>query len=136
MRKLFPLLLLFSLTLGSCKKFIQDQKEKIAMDIITNGTWIIDKYEESSVDMTSSYSGYEFKFNDDETMKAMSVSNTISGTWKPNIVAYTIKNDFPTAGDPIGRLNETWELFDSETDYVKARAKGSSVPKLLYLKKK
>ncbi|MET0299618.1 MAG: hypothetical protein ABW036_07645 [Flavitalea sp.] len=136
MRKFLPLLLLFTLSLGSCKKFIQDQKEKIAMDIITSGSWIIDKYEESSVDMTMSYTGYEFKFNDDETLRATNPSGTVPGTWKPNILAYTIATDFPTASEPILRLNETWELFDSETDYVKARSKGSSVPKLLYLKKK
>ena len=45
------------------------------MDAITQGFWIVDLYSEDGVVMTSNYAGFEFKFNDNETLNAFKSGN-------------------------------------------------------------
>lgn len=135
MRKLLPLLLICVLSI-SCKKYVEKQKEEIAMDIITNGYWKVEYYTEDAIDMTAAYNGYEFKFNDNETLNAIKPGSTLPGTWKANIADYSITTDFPGSALPISSLNGLWKLKDSGSDFVKAENTQSGVTKFLHLRKK
>lgn len=135
MLKLLPFLLLISLSF-SCKKAIEKKQEQVVMDAITNGFWIVDLYSEDGNVMTSSYADYQFKFNDDETINALSSGPAVPGTWKPDISQYTITTNFPGATNPIQKLNSVWKLTDSDWNYVKSESTLNGVKKVLHLRKK
>ena len=106
------------------------------MDAITQGFWIVDLYSEDGVVMTSNYAGFEFKFNENETLNAIKSGTSTSGTWKPNITQYTITTNFPTATDPLDKLSSTWKLTDSDWDYVKSESSTTGIRRVLHLRKK
>jgi hypothetical protein len=120
----------------SCKKTVDKKKEQIIMNAITSGYWKVELYAEDGVAMTDSYTEYEFKFNENETLNALKPGTIIPGTWKPDIVQLTITTDFPGALDPINRLIGVWTLRDSDWDYVKAENNNNGIHKLLQLRKK
>ena len=106
------------------------------MDAITKGLWIVDLYTEGGVVMTGDYAGYEFKFNDNETLNALKSGSSVPGTWKPNITQYTITTNFPGATDPLDKLSSTWKLTDSDWDYVKSESSTTGIRRVLHLRKK
>jgi hypothetical protein len=123
MKHLHPMLLLLPLVLAfSCKKFIQQQEEKEAENIVTNGLWYVSGYEQNDSDITASFSGYLFKFDNNSTVTGTRNDSSVQGQWSVNINAKTITANFPGAGDPLDKLNETWLIKDSYTDSVSAES--------------
>ncbi len=121
MKRLNPMFLLVPLVLFfSCKKFIQQQEEKEAENIVTNGLWYVSGYEQNDSDITASFSGYLFKFDNNSTVTGTRNDSSVQGSWSVNISARTITANFPGAGDPLDKLNETWLITDSYTDSVSA----------------
>jgi hypothetical protein len=108
--------------LFSCKKYIQQQEEKAALAVMTNGVWYVTKYLKNDSDITPSFSGYFFKFNGNGTVTGTMDTISVAGLWSVNISARSITTDFPAAGDPVKELNETWIITDSYTDSVAARS--------------
>ncbi|WP_329805643.1 META domain-containing protein [Flavobacterium facile] len=51
------------------------------INIVNNGTWRVTFYEDSSVDETSNFSGYNFSFGAGNILSATNGINTYSGTW-------------------------------------------------------
>ncbi len=123
MKRLFliPLLVLVAFSF-SCKKFIRQQEEKAVMNIIVNGFWHVDQYVRDGSDITSSFSGYLFKFESNGTVTGKNADNSVSdtGSWAPNVDARTISSIFPSASEPVNLLNGLWKIKDSGTDFVLA----------------
>ena len=116
------LMLAVLILLFSCKKYIQQQEEKAALAVVTNGLWYVTSYLKNDTDITPSFSGYLFKFDQDGIVTGTRDSVSIAGIWSVNIGARTISTDFPTAGEPVKELNATWNITDSYTDSVAARS--------------
>src|SRR5687768_7428025 len=135
MLRIVPLLLLF-LCSFSCKKAIERKQEQVIMDAITNGLWVVELYTENGEILTGEYNGYEFKFNDNETLNAIRSGTSVAGTWKPDITLYTITTNFPGAAYPLTELSSVWKLTDSDWDYVKSVSSVNGVQKVLHLRKK
>src|SRR6202012_3661763 len=112
--------LLIALLLFSCKKYIQDQEEKAVIADVTNGYWYVQQYLQNDSDITTSFSGYLFKFNQNNTVVGTKDSVSTSGTWAADIGSKTITANFPGAGAPLKNLNELWHITDSYTNLVKA----------------
>ena len=51
------------------------------INVVNNGTWRITFYEDSSVDETSNFTGYNFSFGAGNVLTATNGTNTYSGTW-------------------------------------------------------
>jgi hypothetical protein len=134
MFRLAGLLLLLTLSF-SCKKAIERKKEQIVIDAIINGVWLVDYYSEAGLARTEEFEGFEFKFNENETLNALSTGTSMPGTWKADVAAKSITTNFPTATDPLKKLNTVWLITDSYLDYVEAETT-SGTPKTLHLRKK
>src|ERR1700691_636044 len=119
MRQLFPVLGVLILFL-SCKKFVEKQEEKAVEADVTNGLWYVSGYEQNDSDITASFSGYLFKFDNNSTVTGTRNDSSVQGECSVNISARTITANFPGAGDPLDKLNETWLITDSYTDSVSA----------------
>lgn len=125
--------LLFNL---SCKKAIEKKAENMIMDAITNGEWIVEQYIESGNNISSQFLNYSFKFNSNGTVTGTINSTSANGTWAGNATDYTITAEFPSAGDPLKKLNGLWKMKDSYWDYVKAEMTTPSGMNVLTLRKK
>ena len=138
MKILKSLILVASLALlsTSCKKIIEKKVQDMVMDAITHGEWIVEQYFEGNNNLSSQFLDYRFKFNEDGTLIGTTSSGSTIGTWNPNLSDYTITADFPTAADPLNKLNGLWKIKDSGWDYVKAEMQTPDGTKLLTLRKK
>ena len=106
----------------SCKKYVQQQEQKEALSIMTDGEWYVSGYLQNDSDITASFSGYLFKFDADNTLTATNGTFSTTGQWSDNIAALTITTNFPGASTPLVKLNETWKITDSYTDSVAAKS--------------
>jgi hypothetical protein len=113
-------LLILAVSQISCKKFIQNQEQKAILNAVTNGLWYVEGYKQNDSDLTASFSGYLFKFDQNNTVTGTRNAVSASGSWMADIGARTIMANFPGAGDPLIKLNRTWKIKDSYTDYVVA----------------
>jgi hypothetical protein len=128
----------FLILLVSCKKFIQQQEEKAVISDVTNGLWYVSGYEQNDSNITSSFSGYLFKFDANNTVTGTwGYDSSMQGDWTVDINARTIYSNFPGAGTPLSYLNETWLIKDSYTDSVSATSTDtvSHTSNILQLKK-
>lgn len=107
--------------LFSCKKFIQKQEQNALEALVTNGLWYVTGYEQNNSNITSSFSGYLFKFDANNTVTATLGNTPTSGVWSDNINARTVTANFPGAAAPLVYLNETWTITDSYSDSVAAK---------------
>jgi hypothetical protein len=110
------------LLLFSCKKYIQKQEQNALEAVVTNGLWYVSGYEQNDSDITSSFSGYLFKFDANNTVTGTLGNVSVTGQWSDNISARTVTANFPGAAAPLVYLNETWTITDSYTDSVSAKA--------------
>jgi hypothetical protein len=139
MNKLKPLILAGFLALiltTSCKKTIEKKVQDMVMNAITSGEWIVEQYKEGDNNLSNLFLNYSFKFNSNGTLIGAINGTATEGTWQPNTTDFTIFTDFPTAGDPIKKLNGLWKIKDSDWDYVKADMQTDNGTKLLVLRKK
>jgi hypothetical protein len=110
----------FGLCFFSCKKLVQQQEQNAAINIITDGVWYVQMYNQDSIDITNSFSGYVFQFKQDGTVTGTKDSIATTGTWSANITNRTITSNFPSAPSPLNKLNSVWKITDSGVDYVVA----------------
>lgn len=137
MKKLIPIaaILFLFISLG-CKKKIEDKQKDILVEAMTNGIWIVEFYKEDTVDITTDFSGYEFQFFENGTVNANKGGTITSGTWSGDINTATITSNFPTAGNPLLKLNGTWKVTDSYWNYVEAEMNTPTGKNKLHLLKK
>jgi hypothetical protein len=129
-------LLLFCINLVSCKKAIENKQRDILIDAITNGEWQVQQYIEGTVDMTVLFYGYSFQFEENGALHSNYYGIITHGTWVGDINNQSITSLFPTATDPLKKLNGVWKLTDSYWDYVKAEMTTANEKKILHLIKK
>lgn len=137
MKQLLPFILILLVVGSGCKKFIEEQQEKVLMNAITNGTWYIEEYRENTTDITSSFSDYEFQFNKDGTLQGKRAGlDPDNGTWQASMQNASITAQFPSAIDPLKKVNGLWKITDSYMNYVEAEMKVADGKKFLHLRKK
>ena len=74
----------------SCKKAVEAAKEEVVVAAITDGVWTVTSFKQSSVDITSSFSGWEFQYLTNGTSLANKTgASTVNGTWAGNSINFT-----------------------------------------------
>jgi len=92
------------------------------IDTITNGNWYVNLLEDDGEVETCDYVQYEFVYNIDGTVAAISSNNTVNGFW-------TVENDssgldlilnFDITGedDPFEDLNDDWDVTSFNQDEI------------------
>ena len=134
--RIYIFLLFIVVASVSCKKAIEKKAQDMLVDAITNGYWIVEQYVEAQADITTDFTGYDFKFNENGTVIGIYSGTNTNGTWIGSVSDYTITSDFPTANNPLKKLNGVWKLVDSDWDYVKAEMTIGAEKNILKLRKK
>jgi len=124
--------------LFSCKKAIEAKQKQLILEAMTTGRWYVELYKDTTTDVTAEFAGYEFQFYEDSKVDGIYNSVTRStGAWNADISTYSITANFPAnAGDTLRRLNYTWKITDSYTDYVEAKTTTTAGDNILHLRKK
>ncbi len=106
----------------SCKKYIQQQETNALVALVTQGTWRVTRFvDHDTSDITSSFTGYAFQFNENGTVFAVINGEQTNGTWTASVAEKTITSNFPSAPYPLTMLNHTWTIKDSYSDSVAAK---------------
>jgi hypothetical protein len=133
---LFILPILMLCSVAACKKTVEKKAEDYIIEIMTDGRWYMYDYRADGLDYTFLFSGYEFQFHDNETVDAIKGLSVSTGSWKGDIINYTITANFPSATEPLSRLNNTWKITDSYINAVFAEATfGTELHKIQLMKK-
>lgn len=114
--KILCVAMLAGMLSGSCKKAVDNIKQDLMVQLITNNTWVITNYTEGTENKTADYSPYAFKFNKDWSVNAM--NNGVSeatGTWLGSEANQSITSDFPNATAPLDKLNGVWIVTNTKS---------------------
>lgn len=136
MKALYLLLLSAFIILSGCSKVIKDQQDDIAVQAIVNGRWTVSLYQKDTVDMTSSFSGFEFQFRDNDKVEA--IRNTtveFTGDWSVSTANRTISANFGGVAEPISLLNGTWNISSTTWTTVEASQTVNGSSRTLHLVK-
>lgn len=123
-------------TLMSCKKIIEEKQKDLFIAAMTDGEWYVESYIEGTIAVTDQFTGYSFKFNDDGTVTGINGRDKVYGTWVGDIANYSINSNFPSAENPISKLNGSWKITNTKTGFVHAEMAIGSDKNILQLKKK
>ncbi len=96
----------------SCKKAVEAAKEEVVVAAITDGVWTVTSFKQSSVDITSSFSGWEFQYLTNGISLANKIGiTTVNGTWAGNTANFTFTANFnSTPPAPLEKLAGTWTV--------------------------
>jgi len=119
----------------SCKKYIQQQEQNALVNLVTQGTWRVTGYVDQDSNITASFTGYSFQFNENGTVYGILNQVQTAGTWSADVSSKSITSNFPSAPYPLNMLNYTWIVTDSYTDSVAAKTAVGSSTNFLYLHK-
>ncbi len=127
-------LLIFSLSGLQCKKVKEDIGKRFIINAMTSGLWMVQVFTDDNADITANFDGYEFQFKEDGKVFAIKTATTeqVMGTWEGNVNDLTIFSNFPGAGEPLQRLNDTWKITNNTTKLVEAKPFNTS--RIAYLK--
>lgn len=122
--------------LCSCKKAIQDQKEKYVLGVMTTGRWYLENYTEYGLDKTFDFIAYEFQFFDDSKINAITATTVKTGTWQGNPSTLTMTIQFPPDDPTLNRISYPWLFTDSHIGLVFAETTTASGKITIRLRKK
>lgn len=116
-------LTVFSIGGVQCKKIKEDLGKKFIISAMTSGLWLVDTFTDDNVDIKPGFADLEFRFKEDGTVIAINTvtSEETAGTWEGNVSDLTIYSNFPGAGEPLGRLNDTWKITNNTMSLVEAK---------------
>jgi len=91
-------------------------------NLITND-WYVNLLEDDGENETCDYVAYQFTFNSDATVMAVSDTNTINGTWAVTnsssgldlVLNFEINNE----DDPFDDLNDDWDVQEFDANFIK-----------------
>ena len=134
--KKFLTLSLFCICLSSCKKQVQQIQEDLVIMAMTSGQWKMTSFFNNGTDLTTDFSTYRFKYNSNYTVDAIR-SGVLeqSGTWNGSGSTMTISANFPSASNPIVRINGNWNITRNGWNYVEASQSLNGDQKTLRLDK-
>lgn len=141
MAKIIKILGFFSMLfmLGSqisCKKAVDKAEENAAYDIITNGRWQIVKFDSANTSLLPEYAAYEFQFFKSGVVTAyLSGGTGVNGSWLGRQETLAIESNFPGVGNPLKRLNGTWQITGATEVSVRGTRTEAFIEYTLWLKK-
>ncbi|PIQ18546.1 MAG: hypothetical protein COW66_05880 [Flavobacteriaceae bacterium CG18_big_fil_WC_8_21_14_2_50_34_36] len=84
------------------------------VNTLTTNSWYVNLLEEDGNNETCDYVAYQFTFNTNQTVVAVSTSNTVNGTWAVTTSSsgLDLEINFETVGenDPFEDLNDDWDV--------------------------
>jgi hypothetical protein len=123
MKRYTHIFVIIILLMASCSKEKSSEvKENLILDYMTAGSWVLDLFTSSTINILPEFNGYTFQFNRNGTVTASKGTMVVTGTWYGNQDDRSVTASFPQGSGPLLRLNATWYLFNTTLNSVQARA--------------
>ncbi|WP_144214152.1 hypothetical protein [Flavobacterium anhuiense] len=104
--------------------------------ILINGSWDIPYFFDDS-DKTSSYSGYSFVFNADQSVTAFKAGVSETGQWECTVVYGVKELKLNFSSGVLSKLNnDHWTLFEFNNSQIRLRNVSGEATDYLYFEKK
>ncbi len=108
-----------ALAFGNCHKVIEDKKQSLLINLITDNVWIVTQFSIDGVNKKPDFDTYEFHFYKDETVHAVFIGSPaqpdIVGTWVGSEPDQTITSIFPPSTIyPINKLTGVWGITNTD----------------------
>lgn len=97
------------------------------INTVNNGTWRVTLYQDSGVDETANFAGYNFTFSSGGVLTATNTTNTYTGSW--SVTSDNSGDDSPSPdldfniafSSPanFSKLTEDWNIIEYNTTLVK-----------------
>lgn len=103
---------------------------------MTDGQWAVTNFTENGATITSSFSGYKFKYYADKTVDA--IKNAVfekKGTWDGNASTMTTSANFPNVTAPLDLINGNWHIDRNGWTFVEATQTINGTTKTMRLDK-
>lgn len=130
MRKTLSLLVIAAGTLIACNKNEGKPTSDNVGKILQQKTWRMTIYFDNGNDKLANYTGYAFKFYNDNTVMAVRNDVYKYGTWKDSTITDTVSNTTSNSfymnfgnDQPFRDLNKNWEIVNKTTKTVQLRLK-------------
>ncbi|MBA4167216.1 MAG: hypothetical protein H0X41_06710, partial [Chitinophagaceae bacterium] len=107
----------------------------LLVQAMTDGQWHVETFQEGPDTITDEFTGYNFQFQENGKVTSIKDSLIIQGNWTSDVQNYSISSDFPSAENPIKKLNGTWKIRDTQMDYVVAEMTDTQGKNILHLRK-
>lgn len=135
MKKIIPFIVLL-IALAGCKKAVENIQEDLVVKVMTDGQWTITNFTRNSLNITTDFSGYKFKYYSNKTVDAIK-NGTVekTGNWDGNAGAMTTWANFSSATYPLDLINGTWNITNNSWTYVVATQTNGSETKTMRLDK-
>ena len=129
---IFSVLMIFA----SCKKTAQQVVGDAILQAMTDGQWAITSFTQNGTDITSSFSGYKFKYYSNKTVDAIkNGSLEMTGTWDGDATTMTTSANFSGAANPLSLVNGTWYITNNSWTYIAVTQTNGSETKTMRLDK-
>ncbi|PKA82599.1 hypothetical protein ATE92_0732 [Ulvibacter sp. MAR_2010_11] len=108
---------------------------QVIRDILMDGLWYVQNYNDSGSDQTATYNGYEIDFMTGDQVSATNGSNTNNGTWIVNGSGTELALNF--IGVPFDEFNDDWDIISVLPNRIELRdvSGGGSGTDILILEK-
>jgi hypothetical protein len=101
-------------------------------DVLVSGTWHV-SYCYYSEDETYYYTGYNFTFNNDETITAVKNSVATNGHWDVHDEYTPVRLDLNFDGSSLEDLETNWRAIEVSSTFVRLKSDSSSSGQYYYL---
>lgn len=131
------MLFLAILLCSGCKKALEQMAQNAIVNAMTDGYWVVTSFKQNGADITSDFTGYQFKYYSNKTVDA--IQNGVvqqTGNWDGNVSAKTTWANFPGATVPLSLLDGTWNITNNTWTYVIATQTSGTDVKSMRLDKK
>ena len=84
--------------------------KSVTQQLVTNASWKVNCYSNTTTDNTCIFEGYSFNFNNDGKVTASKDGTTIKGHWLEDNIAKTITITFNNSNTVLNELNDYWNI--------------------------
>jgi hypothetical protein len=128
--------LVFVLLLTGCKKAIEEKKQDLVIQAMTNGQWIVTNFVHNGTTITDDFNGYKFQYYSNKTVDAIKIGLVEkTGTWDGDAATMTTSANFAGATAPLSLINGSWHIDDNSWTFVIATQNVGGETKLMRLDK-
>ena len=134
--KKFIVILSALIFLTGCKKTVEQIVGDAILQAMTDGQWAITNFTQNGNDITSSFTGYKFKYYSNRTVDAIkNGSLDMTGTWDGDANSMTTLANFSGAPLPLSLVNGTWHITNNSWTYIAVTQTNGSEVKTMRLDK-
>jgi PBP1b-binding outer membrane lipoprotein LpoB len=135
MKKTVAILFILILISG-CKKTVQQVVGDAILQAMTDGQWAITSFTQNGTDITTSFSGYKFKYYSNKTVDAIK-NGTLetTGSWDGDATTMTTSANFSGVTAPLSLVNGTWHITNNSWTYIAVTQTNGSETKTMRLDK-